>query len=203
METNARTVTVASEDGGEVEFYWLAGKAPCVVLCHGKAFDRDSFLPLAEELQAREHAVAVLNFRGYGASRPGAQGLEARWWDVLAVASWLERGGYGKTVGLGSSMGGGAVLRAVAERPEQFRGLIMWSTVPVDKTLASRWGALPKLFVASENEPMKEQILNMVQIAPEPKSVLWIPGVRHGQALLTGPDANRVRAAVVNFLQGT
>ncbi|MCY0884572.1 MAG: alpha/beta fold hydrolase [Firmicutes bacterium] len=193
---------VETEDGGRVAVTVWEGRDPAVILCHGKAFNRESFLPYGAELAAAGRAVAVLDFRGYGSSTAGQAGPDAKELDIVAVARWLAAHGHPRPVALGASMGGGAVLRAAARAPEVLGGFITWSTVQVDPALAPAWGALPKLFVVSEREMMHDQTLAMYTAAAEPKRLVEIPGSRHAQQILAGEEAPRLKAAVAEFLAG-
>jgi pimeloyl-ACP methyl ester carboxylesterase len=192
-------LVVTARDGGQIEAYWLEGGRTAVILGHGKAFDRDSFVGYGQSLQALGYAVAILNFRGYGHSTSGTEGPDAIELDVLAVAQALWEQGK-KPVALGASRGGGAVLRACAAQPSLFQAVITWSTVRVDDQVAQGLGTLPKLFIASESEPMRDQTLAVYQAAPEPKLLHWMPGGRHAQKIWEGPDRARLEQVVADFL---
>ncbi|HBQ95042.1 MAG: hypothetical protein C7B43_07200 [Sulfobacillus benefaciens] len=187
-------------DGAEIETYFLAGGPLAVILCHGKAFDRDSFVPYGKTLQDEGYTVAIPNFRSYGSSTVGSLGTEAIEQDVLAVATELRHRGK-SVVALGASRGGGAVLRAVAKNPQQFRAVITWSTVAVPDEIASHLGEIPKLFVVSESEMMHDQTLAVFREAPEPRMLKQMPGGRHAQKIWEGPDRELIEQYVREFLK--
>ncbi|MCY0909552.1 MAG: alpha/beta fold hydrolase [Sulfobacillus thermotolerans] len=191
--------TVVAADGARIETYFATGGKVGVILCHGKAFDRDSFVEYGETLQQAGYTVAIPNFRGYGASSVGSEGPDAIELDVIAVASELRSRGH-HVVALGASRGGGGVLRAAALRPELFAALITWSTVAVPDATAVRLGTMPKLFIVSESEMMHDQTLAVFRIAPEPKTLKEIPGGRHAQKIWQGPDRSLLEAEVSAFL---
>ena len=198
--TDVNLQHVDSRDGGRVAVTLLPGGEPAVILCHGRVYDRESFLPFGEELQAAGYTVAVLDFRGYGTSLAGSAGDDAKELDVLATAEFLQRSGHSRVVPLGASMGGGAVLRAVAARRDLFTAMVTLSTVAVDLDLAAAWGNLPKLFVVSRDEPMHDQTAAMFEAAAEPRRLFELPGSLHAQQILQGPDAASLQQAVTDFL---
>lgn len=190
---------VRTEDGGTVETYFKAGGPVGVILCHGKAFDRDSFVEYGETLNQAGYTVAIPNFRGYGKSTTGSEGDDAIELDVLAVAKELNQQGY-QAVALGASRGGGAVLRAAALNPAHFLAIVTWSTVAVPDSTAAKLGGIPKLFIVSESEMMHEQTLAVFRAAPEPKILKQIPGGRHAQKIWQGPDRSLIEGEVSAFL---
>lgn len=193
-------ITVQSEDQASIATYLLPGGTLAVILCHGKAFDRDSFVDYGQALHAQGYTVAILNFRGYGRSTVGTQGPDAIAYDVLAVAGMLKARGH-ECVALGASRGGGGVLRAVALNPESFRGVITWSTVAVDDAVAQKLGHVPKLFIVSEKEMMHEQTMAVYHKSPDPKWLKEIPGGRHAQKIWQGPDRDMIEQDVRMFLK--
>ncbi len=193
--------TVRTQDGAEIETY-IEEKGPlAVILCHGKAFDRDSFVEYGQALAAKGYTVAIPNFRGYGQSTGGTEGPDAIELDILAVAEKLRSQGH-HSVALGASRGGGGVLRAVARDPEGFHGVITWSTVGISSQTAQALGAVPKLFIVSEDEMMHDQTLSAFHDAPEPKELKQISGGRHAQKIWQGPDRAVLEKMVEDFLAG-
>ena len=192
--------TAKAADGAEIETYFLQGGPLAVILCHGKAFDRDSFVPYGQILQDEGYTVAIPNFRGYGSSTVGSLGVDAIENDVLAVSQELENRGK-KVVALGASRGGGGVLRAVAKNPQQFRAVITWSTVAVSEEIAGQLGPIPKLFIVSESEMMHDQTLEVFREAPEPRMLKQVPGGRHAQKIWEGPDRELIEQYVREFLK--
>ncbi len=191
---------VKTEDGAEIETHYLSGGPLAVILCHGKAFARDSFIPYGQTLWEEGYSVAIPNFRGYGASTVGSLGLDAIEYDVLAVCQELRRRKK-DVVALGASRGGGGVLRAVAKDPQQFRAVITWSTVAISDEMASRLGSIPKLFIVSESEMMHDQTLEVFREAPEPRMLKQMPGGRHAQKIWEGPDRELIEQYVREFLK--
>jgi alpha-beta hydrolase superfamily lysophospholipase len=74
---NASTLQIPTEDAGHVAATVVRGSPLAVLLCHGRAFDRESLLTYASELAAAKLTVAALDFRGYGKSVGGTEGPTA------------------------------------------------------------------------------------------------------------------------------
>jgi alpha-beta hydrolase superfamily lysophospholipase len=115
-------VLLTTEDGLRLQAWFIPAKEPSsrtVVLCHGLGMNREFFLPwteLADELDAN---VLMFDFRGHGDSDGRTVtlgGNEKR--DVRAAVEWLRKAkpeSAKQIVGLGISMGSGALIRAGAE----------------------------------------------------------------------------------------
>ncbi|PSR26037.1 MAG: hypothetical protein C7B46_20365 [Sulfobacillus benefaciens] len=193
-------IIVGTSDGARIETYYLSQGPLAVLLCHGKAFDRDSFIEYGKTLAHKGYSVGILNFRGYGRSTIGSLGSEAIEEDVAAVALELAKKGHG-VVALGASRGGGAVLRAVSADPSRYLGIVTWSTVLVDASIAGSLGNIRKLFIVSAKEMMHDQTVFVYQHAPDPKILKEIPGTRHAQNIWNGPDRELIESQVFEFLK--
>lgn len=115
---SAETVRFAADDGVNLEAWLIAppGAKGTVVLFHGYAACRSALLPEAEAVVGLGYAALVVDFRGGGGSDGSDCALgyeEAR--DVVAALRYARgRQLSGPVVLFGQSMGGAAVLRAVA-----------------------------------------------------------------------------------------
>lgn len=115
-------VALMTEDGLTLQAWYIPAKEPSsrtMLLCHGLGLNREFFLPwtaLADELDAN---VLMFDFRGHGDSDGRTVtlgGNEKR--DVRAAIDWLRSckpESAKQIVGLGISMGSGALIRAGAE----------------------------------------------------------------------------------------
>ena len=197
-----QTTAVPTADGGRVVVTAVGDGGPALLLCHGQAFSRESFLAYAQDVSSSGVTAAALDFRGYGDSQAGSDGLGARDLDVLAVLGWLAALGHAPVIALGASMGGGAVLRAALREAAVFEGgLITWSTVAIGEIRPdSAFGTGPKLFCVSADEPMHQQTIAMHAAAQSPKELVVLPGSGHAQQILSGPAAPLLKAAVSKFL---
>ena len=108
--------------------YELAGAGdPPLVFVHGWGCDRTFFEPQFRHFAAR-HAVAALDLRGHGESRPGlSYDAEALADDVLTVAA---DAGLHRPVVVGHSLGG-LIALACAARPDAVRAAVLVDPSPV------------------------------------------------------------------------
>lgn len=115
---SAETVRFVADDGVNLEAWLIVppGAKATVVLFHGYAACRSALLPEAQAVVELGYAALVVDFRGSGGSDGSDTTLghaEAR--DVVAALRFTrERRLPGPVVLIGQSMGGAAVLRAVA-----------------------------------------------------------------------------------------
>jgi 3-oxoadipate enol-lactonase len=113
--------------GGSIE-YETAGprNGVPVVFVHGFPFSRESWKPQAEALKAG-HYVVTYDVRGHGASDAGDGQYTVELFvdDFIAL---IDRLHLKSVVGVGLSMGGYILLRAIERHPERFRGLVLCDT---------------------------------------------------------------------------
>lgn len=115
-------VTLTTDDGLELSAWYLApDTAPVstIMVLPGNAGDRSLRLPLAEGLVAREHAVLLVDYRGYGGN-PGSPDEAGLRRDALAARDHLRRRrdvDADRLVYLGESLGSGVAAALAAERP--------------------------------------------------------------------------------------
>ena len=117
----------------------LAANPKAVLICvHGLGLDNRAFTIFGSEFAKRGYAVYALDVRGFG-SWLGEKGYEKTVYsstlgDIAVVSNMAKLHHPGVPIYLlGESMGGAIVLRAAAEAPQNFDGII--SAVPSD-TLA-------------------------------------------------------------------
>lgn len=127
----SETVRFTAPDGTALEAWLIPGAGRPVLLFHGYALARSSLLDEAAAVHALGHPVLLTDFRGSGGSegnRTTLGYLEAL--DVAAAVRWMTRRlpRTGAPILYGQSMGGAAVLRAVAELGVPAQGLILEST---------------------------------------------------------------------------
>ncbi|MFO0866887.1 MAG: alpha/beta fold hydrolase [Gemmataceae bacterium] len=125
-------VALTTDDGLRLQAWFIPAKEPSsrtVVLCHGLGTNREFFLPwiaLADELDAN---VLMFDFRGHGDSdgRTVTLGGNEKH-DVRAAVDWVRttKPEAGKQiVGLGISMGSGALIFAGAELDQPLDAFIL------------------------------------------------------------------------------
>lgn len=117
-----RPVRIRTDDGLVLAGSWLPGPhldAPVVVLAHGFAASRrkPAYAFLADVLAGHVHVLSI-DLRGHGDSPGECTFGDAERHDVTAAVRAVRDAGHRQVVAVGLSMGGTAVLHAVAEGAE-------------------------------------------------------------------------------------
>ena len=195
------TVTYSTADGGTIHAE-LYGEGPhAVLLAHGRIFNKESWAPLARQLETAGYRVLAIDFRGYGDSTAGSAG-DALEQDVLGGVRYLYEQQHAAAVSvIGGSMGGGAAAHAaVLAAPGQIEALILLSSGSVEDPSQLHAGRI--LFIASEDEGMTQGIRAQHERAPGPKQLVLLPGDAHAQHIFNTGQAARLTEEILRFLQG-
>lgn len=119
------------DDGRRIAYRYTAGTAPCIIFLPGYMSDMDGGKATAifADAQARGQACLLLDYSGCGRSDGDfADGTLSRWRDeVLAlIATKIE----GRTILIGSSMGGWLMLLVGAELGERLGAMVGIAAAP-------------------------------------------------------------------------
>lgn len=165
---------------------WPAGDRG-VLLLHGAAYDAASWEPQATVLVGEGYTVLSLETLSAEAVLEGV--------DFLTNDCGLS----GVTV-VGASAGGGSALSALANDPPGVAGLILLGATGDVETL----GDYPKLFTASEEEGLADQLEAMAEGAPGgANETLILPGAAHAQAIFETDQGDALIEAILAFLDET
>ena len=139
---------------------WPA-KGPTVLCLHGLTANHLSFAPMARPLARAGFRVLAPDLRGRGKSdKPaGPYGLDAHAEDTLAVMDALK---LKKVILLGHSLGAGIALRAAANAPERFAGVVL-----MDGAGVLSFGAKLKILAA-----IRPSLKRLGKTFPTPESYL-------------------------------
>lgn len=185
-------------DGGQIEAaLFEAGKERAVVFAHGAVFDKESWFFLCERLQREGIAALSIDFRGYGNSKAGSTNDKAQ--DVNGALDFLEGRGY-KSIGVaGGSMGGAAVLNALAqeERKSVDKAVLL---APAGGPAISS-GSISKLFVVSKEEGLYARVVSIHEKSAAPKELKVYAGSAHAQHLFKSEHADDLTKRIVAFLK--
>jgi dienelactone hydrolase len=213
--------TAAPEPGEPVRFRALDGVrivgrvfgsgSVAVVLAHQSDQTQSAWAFYAQELAAEGYTALTFTFRGYCGedervcSEDGSAGTDG-WRDVAGAVAYLRDRGAERVYATGASLGGAAVLRAVAEGAP-VDGAAMLSGIPdtpaeLDALRPGRIG-VPLLFVVGRLDGgLASDVRAVYGDAPEPKRLEILPTGEHGTALLRfAEDAlqARVREALLEL----
>lgn len=168
--------------------------APVTVFAHGLAGSITETRPLASGVPGTR---VLFHFRGHGRSvvrrPPGEWGYAALAGDLRAVADATDA-----TRALGVSMGGGALLRLLADTPDRFARLVLFLPSlldgPWNETAAAHYAALAERVEAGDRDGV--EALLRAELPPEVRD---LPDVRRwavgrAAALLGGRTDRLLRA---------
>lgn len=201
-----QSVSLRTEDNGQVcaDLYGRGERA--VVLAHGGRFTKESWGTQARVLRSRGFGVLAIDFRGFGCSSgPGQKDFDTApfYNDVLAAVGYLKAHG-AKTVSvIGGSFGGSAAgdasIKSAAGVIDRVVFLGGAPNLPAEG-LRSR-----TLFIVAREDRNSEGlrlpgIQRQYQRAPDPKRLIVLSGSAHAQFLFQTDQADRVMQEILNFL---
>lgn len=191
-------VSFPTPDDGEIHGLLYGSGEHAVVLAHGKVFDKESWAPLAPRLAAAGLQVLAIDFRGYGQSKPGAEG-EKLFLDVVAAMSYLRARGATRISLVGASMGGGVAARtAVLISPGEIDRLILLAPAAIPK--AEQIKANRIVYITAEGDPSVARTRSQYELAPEPKSLEILPGDAHAQHIFKTDQSDALVELIVAAL---
>jgi pimeloyl-ACP methyl ester carboxylesterase len=116
---------------GDVEMpYYDAGSGDVVLLLHGFAANKETWLPMALAL-SRQRRILIPDIPGYGAATKVPPSRASALAQARAVLGFLDTLGVDRAHLVGNSMGGGISLKVAREAPERVRSMtLICSTGP-------------------------------------------------------------------------
>lgn len=154
-----------------------------VVLAHGAAFDAASWEREAVRIAGQDATVLAVEDIS-----PDA---------IAAAVAHLQGNGVPDVALVGGSAGADAILRLAAAQPDLADQLILLSP----NTAQDGLGTQPKLFVASEEEPLVDVARELAATAPgTDNEELIVPGSAHAQNILDSDQGETVTLAILDRL---
>jgi len=191
-------VSFPTGDGGEIHGLLYGSGAHCVILAHGRVFNKESWALLAPRLAEAGLQVLAIDFRGYGLSKPGSE-REKLYPDVVGAMSYLKAEGETQISLVGASMGGGVAARvAVQVEPGEIDRLILLAPAPIPK--ADQIHANRILYITTEGDPSVDGTRSQYELAPEPKSLEILPGDAHAQHIFNTEQAEALIELILGAL---
>jgi len=195
-----RPVVFATQDGAAIEADLYGSGSDAVVLAHGAVFDKESWIPLATALNSAGFRVLVLNFRGYGGSKPGTEGPAALHLDVLGAIDFLQEAGAERISLVGASRGANAVARAVeTDLGARIGAVVLMAPGRIDHP--DRMTAERFVFIVSKNEPGFDRMRGLYDRLLEPKEMKVLDTDAHAQHAFETDQGAKLSRWIVSALQ--
>jgi 3-oxoadipate enol-lactonase len=193
--------------------YSEAGEGPVVLQAHGLTSSRASDAPFGlfdmAPVAAAGFRVVAYDARGHGRTEGSADSADYTWAaladDLLALADHFSPDA--PVSAIGSSMGTGTILHAVAKRPDRFRKLVLTAPPTAWETRAAQaavYAAMADVVEASSPEALATlldgaplaPIFRDVPGFPPPPAIRFelLPTVFRGAGLADLPDRQAIRA---------
>lgn len=155
-----------------------------VVLAHGAAYDAASW---------EQQATAIAD---QGATVLAVESIEPD--AIAAAARRLQSEGVADVALVGASAGADAILDLVSGQPDLPDQLVLLSPNGTVEGL----GDQPKLFIASQDEPVADVSTELADSAPGSRNeTLLLPGSAHAQAIFDGAQADAATGALLRRLR--
>jgi len=154
-----------------------------VVLAHGAVFDAASW---------EDQASAIAN---QGATVIAVEDITPE--SIAATVASLIDNGHPDVALVGGSAGADAILQLASQQPDLPDQLVLLSPNRVVDGLGSE----PKLFIASEDEPVAGVSQQLADGSPgADNKVILLPGSAHGQNIFDGENADAAMDAILQRL---
>lgn len=187
-----------TQDGGRIEAAWFdAAARKAVIFSHGAVFNKESWYFLAQAFQKRGVAALAIDFRGYGNSKAGSSPQLK--YDILGAVAWLVKQGFDDIGIVGGSMGGAAVLAALAEESVTISKVVLLAPAGGPALLST---STDKLFVVSRNEGLYDRVTAIFEASAEPKAIKVYAGEAHAQHLFNTDVRDDLIDRITGFIDG-
>lgn len=195
-QDNYELIQFDTKDGGSVEAaLFMASGTKAVMFAHGAVFNKESWYFLAEKFQEQGITALSIDFRGYGNSKAGSTASKA--YDILGAVSYLRQQGYDDINIVGGSMGGAAVLDALARLSEPVAKVVLMAPaggVPITSDMTN------KLFIVSRQEGLRDRVLTIYEASAQPKQLEEFDGRAHAQHMFKEAYAERLVKMILDFI---
>lgn len=189
--TGSTTITSGGEAAGErivigtdEALVWGDGPAG-IVLAHGSAFDAASW-------QDQAVPMAALGYTVVAVENTSASALKA------TIAHLRDDLGVDRVTLIGGSSGADSILAMLSKEPALSDSLILLSPNRTVEGLDDQ----PKLFIASEGEPVANVSSQLAETAPGDDNVaLILPGRAHAQNIFDSDQADVATQAILDRLR--
>jgi len=196
-DNSFRLITFTTEDQGKIQgSLFEAGKGRVVLFAHGAVFNKESWYFLCDLLREQGISSLSIDFRGYGESKKGTS--DHKYHDILGAIEYLKDQGYKKIAIVGGSMGGGAVLKALAVTIDKKVDKVALLAAAGGKPVMSE--KMDKLFVVSRDEGAYQRVMDLHEKSADPKTLKVFPGSSHAQHMFKTEHSQNLVNLILGFV---
>jgi len=194
-------ISFKTQDNAIIEASFFKGSQDfAVVFAHGAIFDKESWYFMAGKLQKEGVSALSLDFRDYGNSTKGT--TNKRLFDVLGAIDYLKGKGFQNIGIVGGSMGGAAVLNALAVQTDAVIQKVVLLSPAGGPSIAS--DSIEKLLIVSKDERLFTRVNTIFNESAQPKALKIYPGTYHAQHMFKADYKEALITLILDFLiQGT
>jgi dienelactone hydrolase len=184
---NYDAVEIRTENGNTSSAAYFDGKnGQVVIFVPGAVFNKESWFFLAERLQKKN--VASLSLDG---KTPD---------DVLSSIRYLKEKGFKKIGLVGGSVGGAAVLDALARKTDTRINKVIALAPAGGKPIKSK--VIKKLFIVAKNDSLGlyEDVKKLYESSSDPKKFIVFKGSEHAQHLFNSSHKQELTKLIIDFI---
>ena len=179
-----QVVPIESEFGDITEaLLFPALSDSLAILVHQYGGSKETWIGFAERLQKNNITALAIGNNGRR--------------DVLDAVKYVQNTSNKKITLIGASMGGGSVLQAAQDNPQQFHNIILLSPI---YSVVTGDQQLPKLFFVAKQDGWGAKAYDAYRDSDPPKKLMEYEGFAHGQALLSGEYAQEINQIIIDFI---
>ena len=198
VASNYQEVTLRTEDGGKiVGSFFEEKKDRGVVFTHGAVFNKESWYSLSERLRKEGISSLAIDFRGYGDSVGGKS--KELYYDVLGAVDYLEKRGIEHIALVGGSMGGAAILRALANKVNERIDKVVLLAPAGGEAIKSK--IIKKLFIVSRMDKFYSRVHALYTASSEPKELKVYSNASHAQHIFKTEAEEDLTNLIITFLK--
>ena len=189
-------VKFETADGGDIEgAFFPANSGKVVIFAHGAIFNKESWYFLNEQLQELDIASLSIDFRGYGNSKAGDTGN--KYYDILGAIAYLKGQGYRDINIVGGSMGGAAVLTALAKEEVPVNRVVLMAPAGGPPVKSAE---IDKLFIGSREGGLYNRGKTIFTESSQAKQLKEFNGKAHAQHMFKEEYAPALTKLILDFL---
>jgi dienelactone hydrolase len=199
------TVTFSTQDHVKLAGYLYGSRSATAIICsHESRGSKSNWGEIAPRLAAQGFLVLAFDFRSYGDSEGTYDGSKLDR-DMRAALAFVRSQGAKKVILLGASLG--AIISLMVAKDQKIAGVISLSggyyhdqAPPLLLAEQVKAIAVPRLFIASEQDSWVDETLRVYLDASSPKELHLYPGMAHGTAIASTENGSDLIMRILTFV---